>query len=394
MNNASTYIWDIAQFPELKQGADSNLKQATKDFEKLRQTSVDAISPNIIELSKRLSAEATSLNYSDVFIDSYLNAENEIPDQPKFGAVAIPSPDVSQVEAPIPVEQLFNSELLNVIRPMAKELGLVIFDVRGAVYYPDGSIYPPKLAKAVEKQDQVEEQLRQNAKIYQPNAELPNKYDDFEALIYPFVHECMIKNGYTTLGKVKANEIPHYSKQFKHFRAIITIGGSGSYGDFKLNGNLFYLIPKFDEYYKLIDSEYVEKVHKENFPNTNSISKPSVGLLMVFRYLRVEGLQSQIEETLIATLHKRLEEINEIDTLLKLFELYHERSLHDAQYGHTVTLPDREILLAKLANHPNFDELMREYQGYVDIAKPHLIDKILPRWQKMLEMIDDVKPIV
>ena len=175
MNNASIYVWDTAQFPELKQGADSNLKQATKDFEKLRQTPVDVISPNIIELGKRISAEAESMSYSDVFMDSYLNAENEIPDQPKFGAVAIPSPDVSQVEAPIPVEQLFNSELLSIIRPMAKELGLVIYDVRGAVYYPDGSIYPPKLAKVVEKQEKLEREISQNAHLYQPNAELPSK---------------------------------------------------------------------------------------------------------------------------------------------------------------------------------------------------------------------------
>lgn len=393
MNNASTYIWDIAQFPELKQGADSNLKQATKDFEKLRQTSVDAISPNIIELSKRLSAEATSLNYSDVFIDSYLNAENEIPDQPKFGAVAIPSPDVSQVEAPIPVEQLFNTELLSVMRPMAKELGLVIYDVRGAVYYPDGNIYPPKLAKAIEKQDQVEEQLRQNAKIYQPNAELPNKYKDFELLVIPFIHECMLKNGYKTLGNVKANAIPYYFKQFKHHKVVITMGGNGTFGDFLLNANLYYFIPKFDEYYKQVDEIHVQKVHNSDFTGKTNKLEPSISLLMVFNYLNIQGLQKQIEATLISTLNKGLQEIEDTD-ILKLFEIYHQKSCENHERGYTVVDPDREILLAKLANHPNFDELMREYQGYVDIAKPHLIDRILPRWQKMLEMIDDVKPIV
>ncbi len=62
------------------------------------------------------------MNYSDVFIDSYLNAENEIPDQPNLEAVAIPSPDVLQVKAPF-VEHLVNSELLRVIRLMARDLG-------------------------------------------------------------------------------------------------------------------------------------------------------------------------------------------------------------------------------------------------------------------------------
>jgi hypothetical protein len=393
MNNASIYVWDTTQFPELKQGSDSNLKQATKDFEKLRRIPMDAISPSIIELGKRLSAEAETINYSDVFIDSYLNAENEIPDQPKLGAVAIPSPDVSQVEAPIPVEQLFDSELLSVMRPMAKELGLVIYDLRGAVYYPDGNIYPPKLAKAVEKQDQVEEQLRQNAKIYQPNEKLPSKYKDFELLVIPFIHECMLKNGYKTLGKSKANSIPYYYKQFKHHKVVITMGGNGTFGDFLLNANLYYFIPKFDEYYKQIDEIHVQKVHDSDFTGKNNKLEPSIGLLMVFHYLSIQGLQKQIEVTLISTLEKRLQEIQDTD-ILKLFEIYHQKSREDHERGYTVVDPDREILLAKLANHPNFDELMKEYQGYVDIARPHLIDRIVPRWQKMLEIIDNVEPVV
>ena len=91
----SIYLWDTAQFPELKAGADSSLKQATKDFERLKTTPVDAISSNILELGKRLTAEATTMGYSDVFIDSYLNAENDIAYQPKFGAVAIGEPDTS-----------------------------------------------------------------------------------------------------------------------------------------------------------------------------------------------------------------------------------------------------------------------------------------------------------
>ncbi len=225
MNNASLYVWDTAQFPELNQGIDSSLKQATQDFEKLRQTFVEEISPNIIELGERISAEARSMNYSHVFIDSYLNARNEIPDQPKLGAVAIPSPDVSQVEAPIPVELLFNTELMGVIRPMAKELGLVIYDVRGVVYYPDGSIYPEKLAKIIKKNDELERQRRENAKIYQPNAKLPSRYDDFRKLIIPFIDKCMLEHGYSTLGQVKANEIPRYYKQFKHFDVAIEFWG-------------------------------------------------------------------------------------------------------------------------------------------------------------------------
>ncbi|OBX84231.1 hypothetical protein [Faucicola atlantae] len=358
MNNASIYVWDTAQFPELKQGADSNLKQATKDFEKLRQTPVDVISPNIIELGKRISAEAESMSYSDVFMDSYLNAENEIPDQPKFGAVAIPSPDVSQVEAPIPVEQLFNSELLSIIRPMAKELGLVIYDVRGAVYYPDGSIYPPKLAKVVEKQEKLEREISQNAHLYQPNAELPSKRDDFQKLFVPLLSQELTKWGFS-LNETKKNFL--YFKKKTEFGEITWI--------FEITGSYGYFIIK---YYATILAKQAEKIYTEMREKIDSFKKVEIDAIFMKGSSYKGEKQLGIVKELIPEILDDAKCLLDLKSYADLLVISLEGEKYPSFY------PIDSLLLAKLSHNENeYERLITKYPEKIDKKLIEVIDTII-----------------
>ncbi len=155
-----------------------------------------------------------------------------------------------------------------------------------------------------------------------------------------------------------------------------------------MTATLYYLIPQFDKYYKLVDSKRVQEIHNSNFPNTDTVSEASIYPLWPLHYLTISGLQRSIEDVLIATLQKELDEIEEM-TLLKLFEIYHEKLMDDVKRGYNIMGADENIILAKLANHPNLDTILKEYQGYIETSHSQNQEK----WQKMLAIIDTVPSI-
>ncbi len=52
----------------------------------------------------------------------------------------------------------------------------------------------------------------------------------------------MLTNGYAPLTPFTDNKLPDCAKNFKRYQAVITLGGDGAYGDFKLTANLYYVI--------------------------------------------------------------------------------------------------------------------------------------------------------
>ena len=138
------FTWDTAQIsPDLP--TITSFEDAQQIFEKLRNTDVASVSDNILELGKRLEAEPLTRNYTEDFDDTYLNTLNHINAQPPKLAIELPSPRYAHGEA------------LDVLRPICRELGLVFYDSLGAVFLPNGDIYPPSIAKYIKKEEEKSE---------------------------------------------------------------------------------------------------------------------------------------------------------------------------------------------------------------------------------------------
>ncbi len=94
------------------------------------------------------------------------------------------------------------------------------------------------------------------------------------------------------------------------------------------------LFPAFDEQYAHINPEYMVAARAGHVEQGHRTA--NLGILNIFRYLKVEGLQKQVDEKLIATLQQKLDEIDAADKLARVFEIYHQASLDEDKYGRSV----------------------------------------------------------
>ncbi|WP_351119435.1 hypothetical protein [Psychrobacter sp. SMN/5/1215-MNA-CIBAN-0208] len=373
MSAQTFFVWDIQQVT-CTSSKDSSWEQATHDFEALSQQPVDEISPNIIELADRLVDEARTSDYSEVFYEAYVNTNLEMKKHPKTACVAIPTPEA------------LHGEALDVIAPLCEELGLVFYDTRGMVAYPDGTIYPPNIARGMALLKEKRALAKQSADIYKPVADVPRDREDFEKILHPFMHDCLKRYSYQPSQVSSANvidslEVDGCTKAMPYGHVRLTGGAEGKNGYFRLKIHAYFVSPAFEEIYDKVSlpteltrqSPYL-KLHYINVCDRNFADK-----------------QKQIPEFINTEFASKLDEVDKIDSYNQLFLLLHNRIARGHSYGESV---DKHLILAKLAGREDFDELVIQYRDLIDNSpNEYAKNRMNERWDRLLEILSTVEPL-
>lgn len=373
MSAQTFFVWDIHQIT-CTPSKDSSWEQATHDFEALRQQPVNTISPNIIELADRLVDEARTSDYSEVFYEAYVNTNLEMKTHPKTACVAIPTPEA------------LHGEALDVIAPLCEELGLVFYDTRGMVAYPDGTIYPPNIARGMTLLKEKRALAKQSADIYKPEIDVPRDKEDFEKILHPFMHDCLERYGYQSNQISSANDIDYLkvdgcTKAMPYGHVRLTGGAEGRNGYFRLKIHAYFVSPAFEEIYDKVS--------------------PPTELIQQFPYLKLHYInvcdrnfadkQKQIPEFINTELASKLDEADKIDSYNQLFLLLHNRIARGHSYGESV---DKHLILAKLAGREDFDELVIQYRDLIDNSpNEYAKNRMNERWDKLLEILSTVESL-
>ena len=373
MSAQTFFVWDIHQIT-CTPSKDSSWEQATHDFEALRQQPVDDISPNIIELADLLVNEARTSDYSEVFYEAYVNTNLEMKTHPKTACVAIPTPEA------------LHGEALDVIAPLCEELGLVFYDTRGMVAYPDGTIYPPNIARGIALLKEKRALAKQSADIYKPEADVPRDREDFEKILHPFMHDCLKRYSYQRSQVTSANVIDSLNvdgctKAMPYGHVRLTGGAEGKNGYFRLKIHAYFVSPAFANIYDKVS--------------------PPTELRQQFPYLKLDYInvcdrnfadkQKQIPEFINTEFASKLDEVDKIDSYNQLFLLMHNRIARGHSYGESV---DKHLILAKLAGREDFDELVIQYRYLIDNSpNDYVKNRMNERWDRLLEILSTVKPL-
>lgn len=373
MSAQTFFVWDIHQIT-CTPSKDSSWEQATHDFEALRKHPVDDISPNIIELADRLVDEARTSDYSEVFYEAYVNTNLEMKTHPKTACVAIPTPEA------------LHGEALDVIAPLCEELGLVFYDTLGMVAYPDGTIYPPNIARGIALLKEKRALAKQSADIYKPEADVPRDREDFEKILHPFMHDCLERYGYQTSQISSANvndslKVDGCTKAMPYGHVRLTGGAEGKNGYFRLKIHAYFVSPAFEEIYDKVS--------------------PPTELRQQFPYLKLHYInvcdrnftdkQKQIPEFINTEFASKLDEADKIDSYNQLFLLLHNRIARGHSYGESV---DKHLILAKLAGREDFYELVRQYRDLIDNSpNEYAKNRMNERWDRLLEILSTVEPL-
>ena len=373
MSAQTFFVWDIQQVV-CTPSKDSSWEQATHDFEALRKHPVDDISPNIIELADRLVDEARTSDYSEVFYEAYVNTNLEMKKHPKTACVAIPTPEA------------LHGEALDVIAPLCEELGLVFYDTRGMVAYPDGTIYPPNIARGMTLLKEKRALAKQSADIYKPEADVPRDREDFEKILHPFMHDCLERYGYQSNQISSANDIDYLkvdgcTKATPYGHVRLTGGAEGKNGYFRLKIHAYFVSPAFAKIYDKVSA-----------PTKLSQQSPYLKL----DYINVcdrnfTDKQKQIPEFINTEFASKLDEADKIDSYNQLFLLLHNRIARGHSYGESV---DKHLILAKLAGREDFHELVRQYRDLIDNSpNEYAKNRMNERWDRLLEILSTVEPL-
>ncbi len=373
MSAQTFFVWDIQQVTCIP-SKDSSWEQATHDFEALRQQPVDTISPNIIELADRLVDEARTSDYSEVFYETYVNTNLEMKTHPKTACVAIPTPEAMHGEA------------LDVIAPLCEALGLVFYDTRGMVAYPDGTIYPPNIARGMALLKEKRALAKQSADIYKPEAQVPRDREDFEKILHPFMHDCLKRYGYQPSQVSSANVIDFLNidgctKAMPYGYVRLTGGAEGKNGYFTLKTHAYFVSPAFEEIYDKVSP-----------PTELTRQSPYLKL----HYINVcdksfSDKQKQIPKFIDTEFVNKLNEVDKIDSYNQLFLLLHNKIARGHSYGERV---DKQLILAKLAGREDFDELIIQYRELINNApNDYIKNRMNERWDRLLEILSTVEPL-
>ncbi|MBP3946627.1 hypothetical protein [Psychrobacter sp. K31L] len=373
MSAQTFFVWDIQQVT-CTSSKDSSWEQATHDFEALSQQPVDEISPNIIELADRLVDEARTSDYSEVFYEAYVNTNLEMKKHPKSACVAIPTPEA------------LHGEALDLIAPLCEELGLVFYDTRGMVAYPDGTIYPPNIARGMALLKEKRALAKQSADIYKPEADVPRDREDFEKILHPFMHDCLERYGYQSNQISSANDIDYLkvdgcTKATPYGHVRLTGGAEGKNGYFRLKIHAYFVSPAFAKIY-------------------DKVSAPTK-LSQQFPYLKLDYInvcdknfadkQKQIPEFINTEFASKLDEVDKIDSYNQLFLLLHDKIARGHSHGERV---DKQLILAKLAGREDYDDLIIQYRELIDNSpNDYVKNRMNERWDRLLEILSTVEPL-
>ena len=373
MSAQTFFVWDIQQVTCIP-SKDSSWEQATHDFEALRQQPVDTISPNIIELADRLVDEARTSDYSEVFYEAYVNTNLEMKTHPKTACVAIPTPEA------------LHGEALDVIVPLCEELGLVFYDTRGMVAYPDGTIYPPNIARGMALLKEKRALAKQSADIYKPEAQVPRDREDFEKILHPFMHDCLERYGYqrsqvTSANVIDSLEVDGCTKPMPYGHVRLTGGAEGKNGYFILKIHAYFVSPAFEEIYD-----------KVSLPTELTRQSPYLKLdYMNVCYSSFSDKQKQIPEFINTEFVSKLDEVDQIDSYNQLFLLLHNKIAKGHSHGESA---DIQLILAKLAGREDFDELVTQYRDLINNSpNDYVKHRMNERWDRLLEILSTVEPL-
>ena len=372
--SAQTFFgWDIHQIT-CTPSKDSSWEQATHDFEALRQQPVDDISPNIIELADLLVNEARTSDYSEVFYEAYVNTNLEMKTHPKTACVAMPTPEA------------LHGEALDVIVPLCEELGLVFYDTRGMAAYPDGTIYPPNIARGMALLKEKRALAKQSADIYKPEAQVPRDREDFEKILHPFMHDCLERYGYqrsqvTSANVIDSLEVDGCTKPMPYGHVRLTGGAEGKNGYFILKIHAYFVSPAFEEIYD-----------KVSLPTELTRQSPYLKLdYMNVCYSSFSDKQKQIPEFINTEFVSKLDEVDQIDSYNQLFLLLHNKIAKGHSHGESA---DIQLILAKLAGREDFDELVTQYRDLINNSpNDYVKHRMNERWDRLLEILSTVEPL-
>ncbi|WP_440465397.1 hypothetical protein [Psychrobacter sp. ASPA161_6] len=373
MSAQTFFVWDIQQVT-CTSSKDSSWEQATHDFEALSQQPVDEISPNIIELADRLVDEARTSDYSEVFYEAYVNTNLEMKKHPKTACVAIPTPEA------------LHGEALDIIAPLCEELGLVFYDTRGMVAYPDGTIYPPNIARGMALLKEKRALAKQSADIYKPEADVPRDREDFEKILHPFMHDCLERYGYQSNQISSANDIDYLkvdgcTKATPYGHVRLTGGAEGKNGYFRLKIHAYFVSPAFAKIYDKVSA-----------PTKLSQQSPYLKL----DYINVcdknfADKQKQIPEFINTEFASKLDEVDKIDSYNQLFLLLHDKIARGHSHGERV---DKQLILAKRAGREDYDDLIIQYRELIDNSpNDYVKNRMNERWDRLLEILSTVDPL-
>lgn len=361
----SYYTWDPDMFPELSQKKCLSYQQARHNFEMLKTIAVDNISPKIIELGNLLVEEALDADYSDVFIRTYQNTANYIALQHHKAVIALPTPPSQHFET------------MEILRPLCAKLGLVLYDNDendGAIFFPDGSILPEHVATITTLFDNIAKAVSKQSVQYQENSLFPRKRQLFLQLIRPFIEDCLTPFGFEyneAISQTYHNKytLGYYSKKTEFGFINLQFHVSGTMSNFSLNLFSYYEVPRLNEIYSQIYPPY--------FYLTNCILKINELNKMLFN-----TQHKVIVEDFIPNLEKvvqRLDKINSYNDLFEHLQSHRRNSIEDI---------DIYLILAKLAQRPDFEEIKEKY--HQTVLKDNRTYRLRSNWQKILEVLDTV----
>lgn len=373
MSVQTFFVWDTQQVTYMP-SKDSSWEQATHDFKALCQQPVNDISPNIVELADRLVEEARTSDYSEVFYEAYVNTNLEMKTHPKTACVAIPTPEA------------LHGEALDVVAPLCEELGLVFYDTRGMVAYPDGTIYPPNIARGMALLKEKRALAKQSADIYKPKAQVPRDREDFEKILHPFMHDCLERYGYqrsqvTSANVIDSLEVDGCTKPMPYGHVRLTGGAEGKNGYFILKIHAYFVSPAFEEIYD-----------KVSLPTELTRQSPYLKLdYMNVCYSSFSDKQKQIPEFINTEFVSKLDEVDQIDSYNQLFLLLHNKIAKGHSHGESA---DIQLILAKLAGREDFDELVTQYRDLIDNSPNEYVKhRMNERWDRLLEILSTVEPL-
>lgn len=362
------FAWDTAQIsPDLQ--SITSIEDAQQVFEKLRNTDIANVSDNILELGKRIEAEPMTRNYSDDFDDTYFNTLNHINDQPPKLAIELPSP------------QYAHGEALDVIRPICRELGLVFYDSRGAVFLPNGDIYPPNIAKYIEQEEEKKRLARIGANIYNPNVALPDRREDFREIAKPFIFDNARNYGFE-LEKIEDYAFQASKpKDYGECRLLVVV--KGTLGCFEIEASGWPITPTLSEIFERFNA------HIKKIRGLEKVMSTSLRYVSVCDFY-VRGPQKALETQFVPNFNEGLYYLDGLNTYQDLFK-YSDAKLRSGKDDNFHEV----LLLAKISGHNDFAGLVKEYEVMIDrlndknYAKQHS-QKI---WDDLLVFAETVQPV-
>lgn len=362
------YLWDAAQ----NGGLPNSYATAQAQFNQLNEV-VQGINPKFAAFGRHLYQLITTASEPDEeLLDYYKNIIDVVQES-------------QQVERAIYTLGLPPHNFMGAIRLIVQSAavqGLVVmYELPETVWLPNGQTLPSEQSAMwqVAWQHMDEEE----------KGEFPTNLTEFKKYTESRIAEMAARHGYVKT-KYTAPSYPFekglngYIKDMSFGQQFFALSCQGGRGEFFIILNMYFFNATYTEIIKKSNLTRGVEMLYTNLPSYKGFSRNGQGSRITNMEI-LNNILSAIDEKVL-TLHDHLQTISDIDALVN----GHLNDLLQRTYT-----PPRNVIIARLAGNPHFDELVEATNALPATEWGVDKDSYQEKWPKLVQYLrEEVQPIV